>query len=266
MPKLLRAIQPNAGVRAYYRRRLKRELEAMQRSIAYWLEAAYKAREGEIVQDASPTNDILSRFKALQRRWLRRWNWLASWLPQRVIDRTERTTTVSMAEAFKAAGFTVKMDNSRVFNSVTQALIAENVALIKSIPQQYLSDVEGIVTRGVSMGKDLHYITEELHKRYDITRRRAAFIARDQMDKASMSIQKARDEQLGITEGIWVHLPGQKTSRATHIAMNGKRFPLQGPNAGLYDSAVKKNVMPAELPGCRCVYRRVLPELGELGA
>lgn len=260
MPKLLRAIQPNAGIRAYYRRRLRREIEAMQRSVAYWLEAAYRERESEIVGDASPTNSILSRFKSLQRRWLRRWNWLASWLPERVIDRTESTTTVSMAEAFKAAGFTVKMDNTRVMNAVRQGLIAENVALIKSIPQQYLSDVEGIVTRGITMGKDLHYVTTELRDRYDKTQRRAAFIARDQMDKASMSIQKARDEQLGITEGIWVHLPGQKTSRATHTAMNGKRFPLNGPNAGLYDSAVKKNVMPAELPGCRCVYRRVLPD------
>ena len=65
----------------------------------------------------------------------------------------------------------------------------------------------------MSMGKDLGYVTESLGDRYAITRRRAAFIARDQMDKASMAIQRARDEKLGIEEGIWVHLPGQKTSR-----------------------------------------------------
>lgn len=263
MPKLLRAIRPNAGVQAYYRRRLLKELEAMQRSIAYWLEAAYKARESEIVEDASPTNSILARFKALQRRWLRRWNWLASWLSERVINRTESTTTVSMTEAFKAAGFTVKLDKGRYLNNVTQALIAENVNLIKSIPRQYLTEVEGIVTRGISMGKDLSYITEELDRRYAITRRRAAFIARDQLDKATQSINRAHDERLGITEGIWVHLPGQKTSRKTHEAMDGKRFRLRGPDAGLYDSDVKRRVLTGELPGCRCVYRAVLPELGE---
>ena len=235
----------------------------MQKSIAYWLEAAYKARESEIVGDASPARDVLAAFRANKRRWLRRWEYMAEWLARRVVSRVDRTTATGMKEAFKAAGFSVKMDGSRVLNSTVQALIAENVNLITSIAQDYLTDVEGIVTRGLSMGKDLGYVTDALHSRYDITRRRAAFIARDQMDKASMAIQRARDEKLGIEEGIWVHLPGQKTSRKTHEAMDGKRFKLTGDDKGLYDSDVGMNVMPAELPGCRCVYRRVIPEFGE---
>lgn len=264
MPKTIRAISANAGVRAWYRKRLEREIKAMHESVCYWLEAAYKARESEIVGDASPARDILSRFAELSRRWLKRWNMLAGWLARRAVQKTASTTTVSMKEAFRAAGFTVKFKASRHLNSVTQALIAENVSLIKTIPSQYFSQIEGIVTRGVSMGRDLAYIREELAKRYAISYRRAALIARDQLDKATQAIQRTRDAELGITEGIWVHLPGQYSSRKTHIAMNGKRFKLEGPDAGLYDSDVDRKVLPAECVCCRCSYRRVLPDFGKL--
>jgi len=260
MAKILRAIQPNAGVRAWYRKRLIKELDAMQRSIAYWLESAYRRREDEIVGDASPARDLIAVFGANMRRWLRRWDVLADWLGRRVIEKVEDTTTTSMKEAFKAAGFTVKFDRTRNLNSVTEAYISWNVGLIKSIGREYLEDVRGIIMEGVGMGRDLGYISEQLGNRYGITKRRAKMIARDQTDKASMAIQKVRDEKFGITEGIWVHLPGQKTSRQTHVAMNGKRFKL---NEGLYDSAVKRNVMPSELINCRCVYRRILPEFGD---
>ena len=260
MAKILRAIQPNAGVRAWYRKRLNKELDEMQRSIAYWLESAYRKREDEIVGDASPARDLLAVFTANMRKWTRRWDTLADWLGRRVIEKVDNSTTMSMKDAFKAAGFSVKFDRTRNLNSVTEAYISWNVGLIKSIGREYLEDVRGIVMEGVGMGRDLGYISEQLGNRYGITKRRAKLIARDQTDKATMAIQKVRDENLGITEGIWVHLPGQKTSRETHVAMNGKRFSLKD---GMYDSAVGRNVFPGELINCRCVYRRVLPEFGD---
>jgi len=260
MAKILRAIQPNAGVRAWYRKRLVKELDAMQRSIAYWLESAYRRREDEIVGDASPARDLLAVFTANMKKWMRRWDILADWLGRRVITRIDDTTTTAMKEAFKAAGFSVKFDRTRNLNSVVEAYVSWNVGLIKSIGREYLEDVRGIVMEGVGMGRDLAYISEQLGNRYNITKRRAKLIARDQTDKATQAIQRVRDEKIGITEGIWMHLPGQKTSRETHKAMNGKRFKL---NEGLYDSAVKRNVMPGELPLCRCCYRAVLPELGD---
>lgn len=260
MAKILRAIQPNAGVRAWYRKRLLKELDEMQRSVAYWLEAAYRRREDEIVGDSSPARDLLSVFGSSMRRWMRRWDTLADWLGRRVVEKIDDSTTTSMREAFKAAGFTVKFDRTRNLNSVTEAYISWNVGLIKSIGREYLDDVRGIVMEGVGMGRDLGYISEQLGNRYNITKRRAKLIARDQTDKATQAIRRVRDEYLGITEGIWVHLPGQKTSRETHVAMNGKRFNLK---EGLYDSAVKRNVLPGELVACRCVYRAVLPEFGD---
>lgn len=258
----------NAGVVAWYRKRLKKELDEMHHSVCYWLQAAYRARESEIVGDASPTRELLDRFSELSRRWLKRWNLLSKWLGKRAVEKVEKTTTVSMKEAFKAAGFTVKFDKNRNINETTLGLIAENVNLITSIPRHYLSEVEGIVLRGLTMGRDYAYVAEELRKRYGISERRAAMIARDQLDKATQAIQRTRDKQLGITEGIWVHMPGQYTSRETHKGkhMNGQRFKLDGPEKGLYDPdpKVARKVLPGELICCRCSYRRVLPDYGKL--
>lgn len=74
------------------------------------------------------------------------------------------------------------------------------------------------------------------------------------------AIQWVQDKELGITEGIWVHVPGKKTSRHTHQLMNGKKFVI---TEGLYDSDVKRKVLCGELPGCQCTYRAVIPEFGD---
>lgn len=248
MAKILRAVKPNAGIQAAYRRRLQSLIDDMQRSTVWWLRAAYRKDEDRIAQDASPARGLQKVLNRLFRYWLRRWSDEAEKIAREFIGKTQRRTTNSYQQAFKAAGFTVKMDPSRAQNDVVQALLGENVSLIKSIPQHYFTEVTGLVQRSASMGRDVGFLVDELDKRYDITRRRAKFIARDQSNKATEAINRARDVDMGITEGIWVHIPGVKTSRHTHWKMNGKRFRLA---EGMYDSAVKRHVLPGELPGCQ---------------
>ncbi|MCH5894342.1 phage head morphogenesis protein, partial [Salmonella enterica] len=84
-------------------------------------------------------------------------------------------------------------------NTALQASITENVNLIRSIPQQHLTQVETLVMQSVSRGRDLKTLTDELEKRYGITRRRAALIARDQNNKATSVMQSARQRSVGIT-------------------------------------------------------------------
>lgn len=262
MPKTARAVLPNAGIRAAYAARLEKEIAAMQRSVSYWVLAAYKKRESEIVGDASPARDILDRFDKEFRRWLKRWELLAAWLGKRMVQRIGRTSASALRRAFADAGFTVKFDKNRIVNRVTQSLIAENVGLIKSIPRDYLGKVREIITRGVSMGNDVPWITKELEKRYGITKRAAKRIAWDQTNKANEAINNAWAKKFNIQEAEWVHIPGVKSSRPTHKAMNKKRFWL---SEGLYDSAkgVQRKVKPGELPYCQCTCRYIIPGIGD---
>lgn len=63
MAKVIRAIKPNAGIRAKYRKRLVSLLDEMQRSVVWWLRAEYRKQETRIAQDASPASDLQDRLK-----------------------------------------------------------------------------------------------------------------------------------------------------------------------------------------------------------
>lgn len=268
MPKLLRLVHPNAGVRAAYSRQLRRLIDEMQRSTVWWLRAAYRRDEERIVadsapglaEDASPARMMQKVLGRLFRYWMRRWSDKARKIAGDFVRGSARHTTSSYEQAFKDAGFTVKMDPSRAKNDVVQALIAENVSLIRTIPEKYFSEVTGLVQRSISMGRDLAFLTDELEKRYKVTRRRADLIARDQANKATEAIKRVESERLGVKVGIWVHVPGKYTSRATHKAMNGKPFLL---SEGMWDSEVKRKVLPGELVACQCTYRDFVPEFGD---
>ena len=65
----------------------------------------------------------------------------------------------------------------------------------------------------------------------------AVIIARDQNNKATASMTRARQNELGITEAIWVHSGAGKHPRPTHVAMNGAKYDVK---KGMWDPAVKR--------------------------
>lgn len=67
-------------------------------------------------------------------------------------------------------------------NTLTASL-AENVDLIKSIPQQYLSGVQQAVMRSITTGNGLQDLQPYLEKQGGVTERRATLIANDQTRK-----------------------------------------------------------------------------------
>ena len=150
MAKILRAIKPNAGIRAKYRRRLEAMIDDMNRSVVWWLRAEYRREENRIAQDASPAAALGKRIQTLFRYWMRRWQNKLEDFARDFVHSTERKTRNSIKQALKDAGFTVRMDPARAENDVTAALIRENVALIKSIPEHYFTEVTGLVMRSAS--------------------------------------------------------------------------------------------------------------------
>lgn len=240
MAKTLRAIKPNAGIRAKYRKRLVSLLDEMQRSVVWWIRAEYRQQETRIAQDASPASDLQNRLKRLFRYWTKRWRESAESFAREFVGSTRRRTEASMRQALKDAGFTVRMEGSRAMSDVARALFEENVNLIKSIPQHLFHGSNGASTAFRQHGPGR-----------GVPRRRTAQAVRDhpapgrihcprQSNKATEALKRVQDKELGITEGIWVHVPGKKTSRHTHQLMNGKKFVI---TEGLYDSDVKRKVL-----------------------
>lgn len=255
--KTTRPIRPNAGVEAWYRRQLDNQVRKMQKSVVYWLSANYKASGAAVAMDASPAVFMRDAMRKLARRWTKSFDSIAQKLSERFAGDTLKNADVSLHNALDTAGFTVEFKMTAPMNNALQATITENVGLIRSIPEKYFTEVEGLVMRSVARGRDLSYLTDELEKRYGITRRRAARIARDQNNKATSVMQAARQQSLGITEGIWRHSHAGKKPRPSHVKADGQRFDL---SKGLFLDG--KWVMPGEEIECKCTWSPVIPGLG----
>ena len=183
------------------------------------------------------------------------------------IREMQKSVVYWLTANYKASGAAVAMDASpAVFMRDAMKKLAKrwtkafdnvsHVGLIRSIPEKYFNEVEGLVMRSVARGRDLSYLTDELQKRYGITRRRAALIARDQNNKATSVMQAARQQSLGVTQGVWKHSHAGKEPRPSHVKADGKVFEL---SKGMYLDG--KWVMPGEEINCRCTWSPVIPGL-----
>lgn len=257
MPKTLNPVRANAGTRTAYQRKLERLIDEMANSVGYWLTAKYKAELPRLAQDASPARVMQEAMRKLSRRWLRKFDELADDLAQWFAQEADQRSASALQASLRDAGFTVKFSPTRAQNNAMQAIVAENVALIKSIPEQYLKNVEGAVMRSVSTGRDLKSLTDYLEKQHGVTRRRAAFIARDQSNKATSALNTVRQTELGITEGVWRHSGAGKVPRPSHVAYSGKTFDIR---KGAYIEG--EWIRPGEKPNCRCTWSPVIEGFG----
>lgn len=223
-------------------------------SVTYWVKADYN--KSGLAQDASPVEVLQSAFRKLAKRWTKRFDDMADKLAAKFGDAALVNADVSLSTAFKDIGVTVQFKMTEPMNNALQAVIAENVNLIKSIPEQYLTQVEALVMQSAGRGRDLGYLADELQKRYGITKRRAALIARDQNNKATSVMQAARQTSLGITEGIWHHSHAGKVPRPSHVRANGTKFDL---SKGLLLDG--EWLLPGEAINCRCTWSAVIPGL-----
>lgn len=253
-PKTCRAIHTNPGVQAAYRKRLDRMVKEMADSYEYWLTAAYRANPPEMAQDALPFNILKKKLKDLGNRWIKRFDDMAVKIAENFAEQGKKATDNSFRAALRDAGWSVEFKMTPQMRDAMAATISENVALIKSIPQQYHLEVEGIVARGFTNGRDLETIVKDLRARYGVTKRRAALIARDQSNKLTATVTQARRLELGITQAVWQHSSGGKEPRKSHVAATGKVFDIA---KGCYIDG--EYILPGQLINCRCSSRSVLP-------
>lgn len=256
-PKELRPLHPNLGLSLAYRKKLDALVKEMNASVDYWLKAAYRENPPAMaMDDILPANALKKAIALLKKRWLRNFDLAAPKLAKYFSTAVQNRSDKALQKILRDGGFSVRFQMSQAMKDVVEATTAENVGLIKSIASQHLTEVEGLVMRSVSRGRDLGYLSKELQKRYGVTTRRAALISKDQNNKATANMHRVRQIELGITQAKWRHSGGGKVPRPTHLANNGKLYDVQ---KGWYDPAVKQFIHPGELINCRCVSISVIP-------
>ncbi len=254
----MRPVQPNAGVTEAYRKKLDRLVEAMHRSVQWWLKASYRANEPRILAaDETPADALRRSMRDLSARWLKKFDEAAESLAEYFAQSVEKRSSAALRNILRNSGMTVEFKMTPVMRDVVDATVHQNVALIKSIPAQYLEQVEGMVMRSVQTGRDLGQLSEDLQNRLGVTKRRAAFIARTQNQMATSAFNRVRLQEVGVTEAIWTHSGGGKEPRPTHVKAGRERTRFSV-SKGWFDPAVKQFIQPGELINCRCVGRPVV--------
>jgi uncharacterized protein with gpF-like domain len=252
-------VHPNAGIEADYRRRLKRLVREMNNSILYWITAAYRDSPPILAEDATPppANRLIRRVRNLGKRWERKFAEaapkLAEYFATAAADRSEAV----LKQILKDGGFTVSFNPTPAVRDVLAASIEANVALIKSIPSQHFTQIEGIVMRATQTGRDLATLTKELKQSFGVTERRAAFIAKDQSNKATAAIVRTRQDELGITHAIWMHSGGGNHPRPEHVKW-GREQKTYEIAKGMWSEVDQAWVWPGTAINCRCVSKSIV--------
>jgi SPP1 gp7 family putative phage head morphogenesis protein len=256
---MLRPIRPSAPLRAKYEARLHAMIDEMNASISHWVKAELRKNTPETVlmgQDATTATMMQSLFRKLGKQWLRRFDDLAETMADYFTTSIKNRGDRTLQDALRKGGFSVRFQMTPAMRDAYDAIRAENVNLIRSIPQQYLSHVETLVMQSVSQGRAIGTLTNQIEKTYGVTKYRAALIARDQNNKATATMRSIREREIGVTEGVWLHSGGGRHPRQSHKAFSGKRFLLA---TGHDFNDGFGEVLPGQAINCRCTWKAILP-------
>lgn len=181
---------------------------------------------------------------------------------ERMAQEADRNSDVSVLHSLKEISqhFTLGNDFFRgEVREILQAIVAENVSVIKSIASQYLDRVEQAVARSIADGKGLADLVPFLHDQEGVTLRRANFIALDQTRRAYANLNQARMASVGITEYRWLHSGGGQHPRKLHEmrgdkGLNGNVYRFDDPP--IIDERTGQRGKPGDMINCRC---RMIP-------
>lgn len=150
---------------------------------------------------------------------------------------------------------TLNAATRKSYETLTQAYISENVALIRSIPKRYHEQIRAVVRESLAKGNEPEWLAAQLYDIGGITTRRANLIASDQTNKIFEEMTRERVKAAGIKKGIWLHMGFGKHDRPTHVEMDGREFDL---DKGMWDKDVGRYIFPGELPFCYCSFKPLL--------
>lgn len=262
--KSLKAVNYNAGNIKWYQRELLAEIREMNKEVKGEVLRILRenplAEDAKLAMDANPVQLLKRALDSLARKWVDRFINRSMPLSGDLVKKTEASVDRGLLASARKESITIKMQWTPAMTEKVDAIIAENVSLIRSIPEKYFTQVEGMVYRAVGRGGDRAKLADEImenfSKRHGITRRRAEGIARDQVRKATSCLSRERQKAAGIRKGTWIHSGGSNRPRKKHVHAHGQEFDL---DVGLPVGDKGQYVFPGEEVECGCTWKPSLP-------
>jgi len=223
------------------------------------LKEAKEQRE-DVRQDAPPEelDSLLSVLRLRGGKLAEQADAIAAKVDRRISDTTARQLADAIRKALGAATPEVAAESigisqavkggvtskgKSVLNLIERSFMRQNVALIKSIPEDFHDRVQNIVWQGIRTGSNPRDVRKQLQEAFGVERNRAKLIARDQTNKLFGQLNHVRQEEAGITTFIWWTV-GDNRVRDSHEKLHGKVFTWKDGANGLF---------PGDDINCRCI-------------
>lgn len=261
-------LEHNASVEHRYSGALEALVKRMTAEVNRELSALFKTDAAAVHFETGMDANIASQSRIvmsyLMKKFTDMFNKQSRLLAEQMVNGVNRESGANVTRSLKEIAPTIRLDSRKItapVKTVMTASIAENVDLIRSIPQQYLSGVQQAVMRSITTGNGMADLKPYLEKQGGITERRARNIANDQTRKAYNSLNRARMTQAGVKKFEWVHSAGGKDPRPLHI----DRYPA-GLNGGIFsfddlpiiDERTGERGIPGQAVNCRCRMRPIV--------
>jgi len=274
----LPAVETNFQVELFYKQALSKAVANMTASYEYWLAMRFKKAKDanveagllpDIAQDADTpgkaTRKLFGEIGRLHDYWQNYFDDFANKIAKQMAGKWYDSNSRSWRGKLGNAGFDIKMQVTPAQKLILDTKIKENVALIKSIQQDYHKNIEGIVTRNFLAGRDLSTMADAIKKTGGVSTRRAALIARDQSNKATAQLNSSRQREIGVTWAMWQHSSAGKEPRPEHVRA-GREHWFYRIDRGIDFGDGFGEVLPSFAINCRCTGRSVIPALNRLPA
>lgn len=246
------AVTPNAGVEAWYAKQLGLYVRRMGQTVSKVVKTYYDRLN--LAQDAAGPTQIAKELQRQTLEWQAIFNRLAKDIAKEMANRVMQHADRKLQSSLRTAGFNVRFTLTDAMKEAHAAVVQEQVGLIRSIPQKYLTEVQTLVMQSAARGRDVGTLSTQLRETYGVTHRRANTIARDQNNKATATMTRARQLAMGMKRGKWRHSHAGKTPRPSHLKANGKMFDIK--KGMLIDG---KYILPGEEINCRCTWEPEIP-------
>jgi SPP1 gp7 family putative phage head morphogenesis protein len=255
----LRQIKPNKSIEVEYRNAILVLSEKLKKFVKNEIIPLLKDTQEKYVQDAI-ASDFDKVFKQFKRKFSKIDVYgfgIASKAMNKIYKNNKQKFSSDLKEKI---GIDIFKDNPKL-KQLLKAKINENVLLIETQKDEYISDIMTAVYEGITKGERASEIAKDIAKKTGQMTRHIKFIARDQVNKANAMINENMQRSVGVEEYKWSNSGDQrvrgksnpnglyKNSRYDHWAREKVTFKWSDPPPDGH---------PGEPYGCRCTAQPII--------
>ncbi len=243
----LEPIKNNSAIERNAKKEILALSNKVNQSVKYWCLAQFNKFNRNEINNISSALKV--EFNALKKQWGKVANDFSKSYAKKFQKNIKNYVDSSYLK--QNPDFSIKSLNSQS-KDVLKSIYNQNVALIKTIPQEIIKRYESSFYNSVT-SFDLKSLEKLAKSISDISKNRAKVIARDQTAKAIENFSMSRASQLGFEYYEWLTSEDERVSKGKggHINLNKRIYRYDTPTA-IIDSYGNKGHC-GERVNCRCV-------------